>query len=286
MPGTALAEEISMILLPEERDERRRQKDGEALLSRANMLDTLRASDVPAIANDASGQLVFWNRAAEVLFRRTAASALSTRCYAAVAGRDFFGNRYCSESCPVLDIARRQEQIRGFTLRAQTPDMPHEEELNVTILKLSGSRPDRFLLVHLLHPGRFSRPSPSVAEPRKPHAGNGHEREAPTFADGPADTRPLTSRETEVLTWVSAGLQNKEIAQELGISLATVRNHVHNILEKLTVHSKLEAVSLAFRRGWVTSSNVPPAPRSALPPAGMPRLELRAVNRGRSSGAR
>jgi DNA-binding NarL/FixJ family response regulator len=51
---------------------------------------------------------------------------------------------------------------------------------------------------------------------------------------------------------VAAGLQNKEIAQKLGISLATVRNHIHNILEKLDVHSKLEAVSLAFRQGWVS----------------------------------
>jgi DNA-binding NarL/FixJ family response regulator len=54
---------------------------------------------------------------------------------------------------------------------------------------------------------------------------------------------------------VAAGLQNKEIAHKLGISLATVRNHIHNILEKLDVHSKLEAVSLAFRQGWVSGPN-------------------------------
>jgi len=35
--------------------------------------------------------------------------------------------------------------------------------------------------------------------------------------------------------------------------VATVRNHVHNILEKLEVHSKLEATSLAFRQGWVSA---------------------------------
>ena len=62
---------------------------------------------------------------------------------------------------------------------------------------------------------------------------------------------PLTKREKQILESVARGLQNKEIAQELSISLATVRNHVHHILEKLEVHSKLEAVSLAFRRGWV-----------------------------------
>jgi DNA-binding NarL/FixJ family response regulator len=50
---------------------------------------------------------------------------------------------------------------------------------------------------------------------------------------------------------MAEGLQNKEIAQKLDISLATVRNHVHNLLEKLGVHSKLEAISLAYRAGWV-----------------------------------
>jgi len=57
-----------------------------------------------------------------------------------------------------------------------------------------------------------------------------------------------------VLRHVAAGLQNKEVAVQLGISVATTRNHIHNILEKLEVHSKLEAVSLAFREGWVTGA--------------------------------
>jgi DNA-binding NarL/FixJ family response regulator len=65
----------------------------------------------------------------------------------------------------------------------------------------------------------------------------------------------LTSREKEILEWVAAGLPNKEIAAELEISLATVRNHIHSILDKLDVHSKLEAVSLAFRKGWVAQGS-------------------------------
>ena len=68
-----------------------------------------------------------------------------------------------------------------------------------------------------------------------------------------AKAPPLTEREREILRWLADGLQNKEIAQKLGISLATVRNHIHNMLEKLDVHSKLEAVSLAFRQGWVST---------------------------------
>ena len=75
-------------------------------------------------------------------------------------------------------------------------------------------------------------------------------RRAPQRSATPA-APPLTPRETEVLHHVAAGLQNKEVARNLGLSLATVRNHVHNILVKLGVHSKLEAVSLSFRNGWI-----------------------------------
>jgi DNA-binding NarL/FixJ family response regulator len=70
----------------------------------------------------------------------------------------------------------------------------------------------------------------------------------------PASAPPLTPRELEVLHQLAAGLQNKKIAQELNLSVATVRNHVHNILGKLGVHSKLEAVSLSFRSGWISGA--------------------------------
>ena len=69
--------------------------------------------------------------------------------------------------------------------------------------------------------------------------------------DAPSVDPPLTPRETEVLYHVATGLQNKQVARNLGLSPATVRNHVHNILVKLGVHSKLEAVSLSFRNGWI-----------------------------------
>ena len=74
---------------------------------------------------------------------------------------------------------------------------------------------------------------------------------SPAAPSGNEGAAPLTRREVEVLQLVAAGLQNKEIAEKLALSLATVRNHVHNMLEKLDVHSKLEMVSLAFRKGWV-----------------------------------
>jgi DNA-binding NarL/FixJ family response regulator len=57
----------------------------------------------------------------------------------------------------------------------------------------------------------------------------------------------LTPREVEVLRFVAKGMSNREIAEELYISENTVKNHVRNILEKLHLHSRMEAVLYAMR---------------------------------------
>ena len=57
----------------------------------------------------------------------------------------------------------------------------------------------------------------------------------------------LTERELEVLKLVAKGMNNRDIAQELFISENTVKNHVRNILEKLHLHSRMEAVVYAVR---------------------------------------
>jgi DNA-binding NarL/FixJ family response regulator len=57
----------------------------------------------------------------------------------------------------------------------------------------------------------------------------------------------LTDRELEVLRLVARGLNNRSIAEELFISENTVKNHIRNILEKLQLHSRMEAVVYAVR---------------------------------------
>lgn len=61
----------------------------------------------------------------------------------------------------------------------------------------------------------------------------------------------LTKREIEILEKVADGLTYNQIAEELFISAKTARKHIENIYQKLHVHSKLEAVSLARRNRWV-----------------------------------
>lgn len=69
---------------------------------------------------------------------------------------------------------------------------------------------------------------------------------------------PLSPREMEILRCVTRGLHNKAIAQELGISHQTVRNHITSILTKLNVRGRTQAAVYALKRGWVRADEFNP----------------------------
>ena len=69
----------------------------------------------------------------------------------------------------------------------------------------------------------------------------------------------LTSRQREILELIAfQQMGNKQIARQLKLSLYTVKNHVHNIIEKLGVQDRHEAAQLARRRGLLYGTNVQP----------------------------
>jgi DNA-binding NarL/FixJ family response regulator len=73
---------------------------------------------------------------------------------------------------------------------------------------------------------------------------------AQTLAEHMAD-EPISPRELEVLSLMAAGKRNKEIASDLSIAEDTVKMHVRNILSKLQVSDRTEAVTTALRRGII-----------------------------------
>jgi DNA-binding NarL/FixJ family response regulator len=61
----------------------------------------------------------------------------------------------------------------------------------------------------------------------------------------------LTVRELEILQYIADGLSNQEIASRICLSVHTVKNHVHRILETLAVHNRWSAVRLGMAKGWL-----------------------------------
>ena len=229
----------------------------------SDLLEILSAGHPAAFAADSRERIVFWNRGAAELFGRGPDDALGRHCWEIVAGRDVFGNRFCYGNCAVASALRAGEPVCGFEMKVAAnghgPTLTH-----VTILRIPSIRPDLFSVVHIMEPveetSRLARVLETLgAEP----AGAAPPRGLSGAEPPPRPAPPLTAREREVLGWIARGRQNKEIAQTLDLSLATVRNHIHNILDKLGLHSKLEAVSVAFRNGWVHEEPAEVAGRGA-----------------------
>jgi DNA-binding CsgD family transcriptional regulator len=178
-------------------------------------LEAFARGEPAAFATDSRQRIRFWNRGARDLLGRPAEEVLDQPCFTVLADRDVFGNRFCHENCALLAAQRRGEPTHVFQLLAGAGGV---RALAVTPIHLQGDATEPFALLHILRPA--------------------------------SSRAPLTAREQEVMGCIGCGLQNKEIAQRLRISPATVRNHVHHLLGKLHVHSKLQAASLAHRSGW------------------------------------
>lgn len=65
------------------------------------------------------------------------------------------------------------------------------------------------------------------------------------------DPHPLTFREQQILELMAQGLTNEQIGAQLDVSAHTAKNHVHNILKKLRVDKRLQAVQAAYKKKWL-----------------------------------
>ena len=202
----------------------------------------------PAFATDEVGRIVIWNRAAEKLLGWSASEVLGRPCHEVTRGRDVFGNRFWYGQCGLHRMARDHEPICSFEVDLEKVNSD-SVRVGVFIIAVPGPRPGQYSLIHLL------RPAPSEVR-RSADSRSGQSGVLPVLEQGGAPARDpatysLTPREVEILRVLVEGWSTQEIADRLYISIATVRNHVQSILQKLDVHSRMEAVSLALRERLV-----------------------------------
>src|SRR5512132_3660333 len=112
------------------------------------LLATLSRSPDPVFVTDRHNRIVFWNRSAERLLGYSAEEVVGLSCAGVLHGTDVYGNRYCSESCPVTQMAVRNETVRQFDLRFRSKDQ-RTVTVDESILNLAVRAPDHFLLVHV-----------------------------------------------------------------------------------------------------------------------------------------
>lgn len=209
-----------------------------------------------AFASDESSRVVIWNAAAARLTGLRPEEVVGKPCYEVLQGTDPFGNRHCSEMCMPRQMIRRNEPVHAFLVQTRGAS-GRKLTLECSIVVVPGPRRGGHSLVHLLLPagresalnatqcpGAASAPlAPSDGSPRIVSG-----QDPPPSASSPVGpASPLTRREAQILRLTAAGHGSGEIAGLLGISPATVRNHIQNVLRKLEAHSKLQAVFTARR---------------------------------------
>jgi DNA-binding CsgD family transcriptional regulator len=215
-------------------------------------LDVIARTGSAAFATDETGRITIWNREAELILGHPAAQVLGKSCHEILCGRDVFGNRFCDRLCPLSGMVRRRETVRHFELDVRA-ESGETVTASFSIVVVPGSRSQRYTMIHFLEPVDRTREVSALlrrilTEQHAPEVSSSAVHLRPTVGPAAAPGTPtLTARELQILRLLSDGASTQRIAETLYISVTTTRNHVQNILRKLDVHSKLEAVSLALR---------------------------------------
>lgn len=204
-------------------------------------LEAFELTEDGVFAVDEKARIVFWNGSAGRILGFRKDEVLGRKCYEAIGGQDDCEQTDCGPNCEVLQRARRGRTTESYDVMAKTSSGSYRL-LNVSIVVLKGKSARSTLAVHMFR---------DVSEARRSQLevqrGLLEASQASGQRDGEDSAGRLTRRESEVLGLLATGLANAKIAEVMGISVTTVRNHIDHLLTKLGVHSKLEAVVYAAR---------------------------------------
>jgi PAS domain S-box-containing protein len=209
-------------------------------------LEIIADAKVAAYGMDRHDRIVYWNEGASRVLGWLPEEVLGKMCFDVLAGRDVFGNLYCMHDCPRVRAAVAGDDMQPFLLEVKKKGSTAPVKTIIRAVPLPAAGPSFEVLMHFLEASDAAIDSlvaalcASVREPG-----------GLPPVDPPISVSPLSGRERQIVMLISNGYAKLNIAAKLNLSPATVRNHIQNVLRKLEVHSQLEVVALAFRRGWI-----------------------------------
>lgn len=194
------------------------------------------------------GEICFWNAAAERLFGYTTADVLNRTCDDVLKGKGALGTLVCTGECSVQRCAVHTGSIPAFDLEVTTRS-GQQKWVSVSTIVFEDARLHRRLIAHLAH-DITDRKAAEQAFSKMVEVS----KVVTSIGDGPSRSAPIESlsdQEQRILTLFAKAKNSGQVAKELGITLPTVRNHLHAINQKLRTHNRLEAVLHAMKRGLI-----------------------------------
>lgn len=205
----------------------------------------------PAFALDGSGHIAAWNSAAEAMFALSAPDAIGRRCHAVVHGTDESGP-VCSAVCAIRQAVQKNEAVGNFDLQIATAN--GIQWCNVSVLTADVENSATRYSIHVIHTIDTGRRLESLVRDFVV-SGTGllaAQANGSTLSTrSPVHEIKLSARELDVLKLLANGVTTTAVAEQLHLSLTTVKNHVQHILHKLGSHTRLDAIRRAERAGLI-----------------------------------
>ena len=209
---------------------------------------------------DAGKRIVRWNKGAERILKYAESDVLNRECYRVISGRSFSDKPFCGQNCRIHSGVLKGIPQKNFDFLTLTSD---GEPLWLNVSIVAPSNADDPFIAHIFRDVTKEKKTALALDTFLYNIGSHSAASRENPAEKPAmrhleaarhpapDRLPatLSGREIEVLTLLAEGLSTKSLAQKLSISHFTARNHIQNILVKLELHSKAQAVSYAFKKG-------------------------------------
>lgn len=194
------------------------------------------------------GEICSWNKAAERIFGFGKAEALQKGCQSLLQGRGPLGSQVWGDNCSIRNCVAWRLEIPNFDLEVKIRS-GRRMWASVSILVYENPRNHRRLVVHFGHDITERKKNEELLRKM-----TNLSRQLASIPDVTARLVPLSSlseQEREILQKFSVGNNSTDIARKLGITLQTLRNHLHHINQKLHTHNRLEAVTHAMQRKMV-----------------------------------
>ncbi len=204
---------------------------------------------------DKNQRIIFWNQAAREMLGYAPDEVMGRSCYDVIQGRDDHDHTWCRGNCSVTARAKTGQPVETFSTLARAKSGEFHW-INVSILALeTPGEEDSLAVLHLFRDASELKQREQFARQVLNLVENMQQVQlpaAPASADDGSRVEKLSTRELDVLRLLAQGETTDNIAVALSISRSTTRNHIQNILQKLHVHTRAQAVAYAFEHNLVS----------------------------------
>ena len=217
----------------------------------SNLFQALNDAADGAFVVDENLHIIYWNEAAEDLLKFQWGDVAGLPCYRILLGYDEEKRLICKEHCKVSKLTGKCKPVSNYDIHMQTKQR-NRRWLNMSVFTYQmNGKADNKVIVHLFHDINDKKEDEIFLHRLLTVARKYHSISPDNEIESEILLGELTQREHEILTLLAQGHGTREIGLRLSISPNTVRNHIQHILEKLQVHSRLEAVTFAIKHNIV-----------------------------------